>query len=181
MLRTAGQLFRRQGYAATGWRQVVAESATPWGSQAHHFPGGKTQLATEAITRAGRSYEGMIRAAFAQGHPADAIRMWAEAAAAQLATSGWTDGCPVATVALETASSSEELANACAAAFRSWEDALAEAFQGRGANRSDADALATFVLAGIEGALVLARAERNGAPVLLIGDQLAEIVRERVP
>jgi TetR/AcrR family transcriptional repressor of lmrAB and yxaGH operons len=181
MLRTAGQLFRRQGYAATGWRQVIAESATPWGSQAHHFPGGKTQLATEAITRAGASYREMIRAAFANGHPADAIEMWAEAAAAQLAASGWADGCPVATVALETASRSDELANACASVFGSWREALAQAFERRGANRADAEALAALVLAGIEGALVLARAERNGLPLLLVGKQLATIVRERVP
>jgi TetR/AcrR family transcriptional repressor of lmrAB and yxaGH operons len=181
MLRTAGQLFRRQGYAATGWRQVVAESATPWGSQAHHFPGGKTQLAAEAIARAGHSYEEMIRAAFAHGHPADAIQMWADVAADQLAASGWADGCPVATVALETASRSEQLADACASVFRSWRDALADALESRGVDRPDADALAALVLAGIEGALVLARADRNGAPLLLVGGQLATILRERVP
>src|SRR5687768_1615300 len=96
MLRTAATLFRRQGYAATGWRQVVAESETPWGSQAHHFPGGKPQLATEALARAGSSYERMLRAALADAHPADAIAAWAEVAAGQLEASGWADGCPIA-------------------------------------------------------------------------------------
>ncbi|HEY4854618.1 MAG TPA: TetR/AcrR family transcriptional regulator, partial [Streptosporangiaceae bacterium] len=57
MVCSAARLLRRQGYAATGWRQVVADSATPWGSQAHHFPGGKEQLAAEAITLSGASYE----------------------------------------------------------------------------------------------------------------------------
>src|SRR5260370_208599 len=38
MIRTAARLMRRQGYAATGWRQLVADSATPWGPQFHHFP-----------------------------------------------------------------------------------------------------------------------------------------------
>src|SRR5215469_15865224 len=89
MIRTMATLFRRQGYAATGWRQVVAESGTPWGSQAHHFPGGKAQLAIEALGRAGGSYERLLRAAFADAHPADAVEMWCEVAAAQLAESGW--------------------------------------------------------------------------------------------
>ena len=72
MLRTAAQLFRRQGYAATGWRQVVADSATPWGSQSHHFPGGKEQLAVEAIGRSAASYERLLRAAFDEATPGDA-------------------------------------------------------------------------------------------------------------
>src|SRR4051794_28489646 len=103
MERTAAQLLRRQGYAATTWRQVVAESGTPWGSQAHFFPDGKQQLVVAAVGAAGRSYERLLRAALADGHPAEAIRLWTQVAADQLEASGWADGCPVATVALETA------------------------------------------------------------------------------
>jgi hypothetical protein len=40
--------------------------------------------------------------------------------------------------------------------------------------------LTALVLAGIESALLLARAERDGAPLLTVGDQLAAIVRDRV-
>src|SRR6266702_119544 len=96
MIRATARLMRRQGYAATGWRQVVADSATPWGSQFHHFPGGKEQLAAEAVAS------------------------WVELAAAELEASGWADGCPVATVALETAHTSAVLAGACRAALGSW-------------------------------------------------------------
>jgi hypothetical protein len=69
-------------------------------------------------------------------------------AAEQLAASGWADGCPVAAIALETASRSEQLADACASVFRSWRDALADAFENRGVKRSDADVLAALVLSG---------------------------------
>ena len=85
------------------WRQVVAESGAPWGSQAHHFPGGKQQLAAEAVAIAGSAYERMLRAALESSHPADAVLAWADLAARQLEASGWVDGCPVATVALEEA------------------------------------------------------------------------------
>jgi TetR/AcrR family transcriptional repressor of lmrAB and yxaGH operons len=181
MISTAARLLRRQGYAATGWRQVIADSGTPWGSQAHHFPGGKTQLAAEAIDRAAVSYERLLRAALADQHPADAVLAWADAAASELDSSGWRDGCPVATVALEMSHQSDELAASCAAAFARWRDALADAIAARGATRARSKALAIVVLAGIEGAMLLARAEHDAGPLRVVGRELATLLRERVP
>jgi TetR/AcrR family transcriptional repressor of lmrAB and yxaGH operons len=106
MVTAAARLFRAQGYPATGWRQVVTESAAPWGSQAHHFPGGKEQLGVEALSWAATGFERAIRTVFAGVHPADAVHRWVHTAAAELAASNWRDGCPVATVTLETAHSS---------------------------------------------------------------------------
>jgi hypothetical protein len=69
-----------------------------------------------------------------KANPADAIRLWSEVAAEQLAASGWANGCPVAAIALETASRSEQLAAACPSVFQSWRDALADAFENRASN-----------------------------------------------
>src|SRR5215470_11438623 len=92
MIRTMATLLRRQGYAATGWRQVVADSGAPWGSQAHHFPGGKEQLAAEAVERSGAAYERLLCSVLEHGHPSDAILGWATSAARELEASGWADG-----------------------------------------------------------------------------------------
>jgi TetR/AcrR family transcriptional regulator, lmrAB and yxaGH operons repressor len=181
MIRTAARLLRRQGYAATGWRQVVADSATPWGSQFHHFPGGKEQLAAEAIALAGHRYEQLLRAALHASHPADAVANWVELAAAELEASGWADGCPVATVTLETAHASAVLAAACQAALGSWHAAITEAITARGIASADAIRLASLVLAGIEGGLLLARAYRSPEPLRAVGDELTAILRARIP
>jgi TetR/AcrR family transcriptional regulator, lmrAB and yxaGH operons repressor len=181
MVRTAARLLRRQGYAATSWRQVVAVSETPWGSQAHHFPGGKEQLCAEAIDVAAGGYERLLRSALAEGHPADAVEAWADLAAAELASSGWANGCPVATVALETAHSSDRLAEVCAGAFDGWRSALVDAFTNRGAEADDAHAVATLTLASIEGALLLARAHRDAEPLRIVGDELSQLIRARIP
>lgn len=181
MIRATARLMRRQGYAATGWRQVVADSATPWGSQFHHFPGGKEQLAAEAITLAGRRYEQLLRAALHASHPADAVANWVELAAAELEASGWADGCPVATVTLETAHASAVLAGACQAALGSWHAAITEAITARGIPSADALRLATLILAGIEGGLLLARAYRSPEPLRAVGDELTAILRARIP
>jgi TetR/AcrR family transcriptional regulator, lmrAB and yxaGH operons repressor len=181
MIRTAARLFRAQGYAATGWRQVVTESEAPWGSQAHHFPGGKEQLGVEALGWAAAGFERAIRSVFDGAHPADAVLRWTAAASAELAASGWRDGCPVATVTLETAHSSDALGAACAAALGGWRTALSKALTGHGLAEPAARSLATLVLAGIEGALVLARAERSGEPLETVGRELAALLRDRIP
>lgn len=180
MLRTAGQLLQRQGFAATGWRQVVAESGAPWGSQSHHFPGGKEQLAAEAIVAAGRRYGRLIGLVLDGTHPADMVVAWSAAAAGQLEATGWAEGCPVATVALEQSHASTALAQACDGAFTSWVDLVATAVEAEGLGAEEARAVATTVIAGIEGAMLLARAARDPKPLHDAGAELAAWLRWRL-
>src|ERR1700704_2934259 len=49
----SAELFRRQGYAATGVKQIVTEAQAPFGSLYHFFPGGKQGLGAEAIRTSG--------------------------------------------------------------------------------------------------------------------------------
>jgi TetR/AcrR family transcriptional repressor of lmrAB and yxaGH operons len=180
MLDTAADLLRTQGYSATGWRQVVSESGTPWGSQWHHFPGGKEQLAAEALTRASTDYLHALQGALGSMHPADGVIAWAKAASVLLERSGWSHGCPLATVALETAHESDALAEVCEQAFTMWSGAISDAFVDRGMPRREANRLATVVLAAMEGALMLARARRNAEPLRTVAKEMATLIRERL-
>src|SRR6476469_1218683 len=49
MVRSAATLIRERGIHGTGLREVVTHSDGPRGSLGRFFPGGKTQLVTEAI------------------------------------------------------------------------------------------------------------------------------------
>ena len=49
MLDTAADLFQSQGYHATGLTQLTTAGGAPKGSLYFHFPGGKEQLAAEAV------------------------------------------------------------------------------------------------------------------------------------
>ncbi len=173
MIKTAAALLQRQGYAATGWRQVVAESDTPWGSQSHHFPGGKEELAIEAVAKSGADYERLVHSAFESGDPAGAVKTWTELASQVLEATDWSDGCPIATVVLEQAHESAAIGDACATVFATWGTAIASGLVGVGVEDDRAETLATVVLASIEGALILARAERDRRPLIVIGDELA--------
>ena len=50
LIDAGAELFSRQGYAATGVKQIVEAARAPFGSVYHHFPGGKEQLTAEAVT-----------------------------------------------------------------------------------------------------------------------------------
>lgn len=181
MLRTASKLLRRQGYAATGWRQVVAESETPWGSQAHHFPGGKEQLASEAIASTAAGFERGLRKLFDGQHPADAVATWFTGAAKGLERSRWADGCPVATLALETAHLSTVLGATCDTAFASWQTALVDSLLLHGVGEEQAKRLAVLVLSSFEGALIIARASRTTTALIVVGEELSTLLSVKIP
>src|SRR3979490_1269943 len=49
MVRSAAMLMRERGIHGVGLREIVTHSGGPRGSLGRYFPGGKTQLMTEAI------------------------------------------------------------------------------------------------------------------------------------
>ena len=101
----SAELMRRQGYNATGIKQIVAAAQAPFGSIYHHFPGGKEQLGAEAIRASGKLYEQLIPAVFdpAPDLPT-AVRMFFAGAAEHLVDTDYADACPIATIALEVSS-----------------------------------------------------------------------------
>jgi AcrR family transcriptional regulator len=117
----SAELFRRQGYAATGVKQIVDEAKAPFGSIYHHFPGGKEQIGAEAIRVSGKLYEQLIPAVLdVAPDPVTGVRMFFAGAAQHLVETDYEDACPIATIALEVSSSSETMREACAEVFESW-------------------------------------------------------------
>jgi TetR/AcrR family transcriptional repressor of lmrAB and yxaGH operons len=85
--------------------------------------------------------------------------------AADLEKSGYREGCPIATTALETSAQSEALGAATRTAFRKWEDEIKRGLERFGISAEQADPLATTVLSQLEGALLLARTYRSLEPM----------------
>jgi AcrR family transcriptional regulator len=167
LVRAAEQLFRTQGYAATGLKELTAAAAAPWGSLYHFFPGGKAQLGAAAARYAGEFYaEGWRRAFEHTRTPGEAMERIFVGEARILEGGDYHNGCPVAAVTLDVASTDDDLRAACDAAFEAWLAVMADGFERRGAPAQDARALALFALAAIEGAIVLSRAARSPEAVV---------------
>jgi AcrR family transcriptional regulator len=172
----SAELFRRQGYNATGIKQIVEEAKAPFGSIYHHFPGGKEQLGAEAIRLSGKLYEQLIPAVLdVAPDPVTGVRMFFAGAAQHLVETGYEDACPIATVALEVSSSSEMMREACADVFESWVSAGSARYQVENPRQ-----LAIGFIAALEGAFVLARAWRSTEPLEVAGELVASQVEAAV-
>lgn len=161
MVRAAVELFRERGYAATSFGDVLARSGAPRGSIYHHFPGGKEELATEALRRFGAASERSLRAAAEGRSAAETVRIFVTASRDALVRSDYWQGCPVAGVALDLAPADGALAEPIADVFRRWRAALRETLERDGVPAVRAAALASLVVACAEGALLLGRADHD--------------------
>jgi len=166
LLRAGERLFRAQGYSGTGLKQLAKEAGAPWSSMYHFFPGGKEQLGAEVVRYAGELYAAMIAKGFeAFADPADAVAAMFRGEAKILTESKFRNGCPVAGVTLDIASTVEALRGPCTVAFDLWIATIARGLAKGGMAEKEAYALASYVLSSLEGAIVLSRAAKSVAPL----------------
>ncbi|GGQ12642.1 LmrA/YxaF family transcription factor [Streptosporangium pseudovulgare] len=110
--------------------------------------------------------------------PVAGVRDFFAGAAQRLVETGYADACPIATVALEVASTSEPLRRATADVFSTWIAAGAERFTAVGVPEDVARELTISMVAGLEGAFVLSRALRTTEPVEAAGAAAVAATRE---
>jgi len=171
------ELIRHQGYAATGVKQIVAAARAPFGSVYHFFPGGKEELAAEAIGLSGALYLELLPAVFdPEPDLVRAVRSFFSGAAEHLRLTDYADACPIATVALEVSSRSEILRQACADVFEDWITEGARHLTAGGVRESDARRLTIELIVALEGAFILCRATRATEALDIVGAAAAHSV-----
>ena len=177
LIRTTGRLLRKQGYAATGLNQVMAEAEAPKGSMYFHFPGGKAELAAAAIDQfAGRIAARMAEDLASKRTVAGAVAKFFDDYIAHLKRTDFLEGCPVATVALESGPQHEMLGDAIDRALRGWTDLVAAALVAEGRSSAEAHALATVAMAALEGAIVMSKGQRSTEPLATSRDMLRKLL-----
>jgi TetR/AcrR family transcriptional regulator, lmrAB and yxaGH operons repressor len=177
LIRTTSRLLRKQGYGATGLNQVMAEAQAPKGSMYFHFPGGKEQLAAAAIDHfAERVMRRLQRGLEEADSVAEAVATFFDEYIEHFHRTDFTEGCAVATVALDAAASHEALAAATGRALRGWIDRFAEALEAEGRSPAEAHGLATLIVAAIEGTVVLGKGERSTEPFVAVRAVLRDLL-----
>jgi TetR/AcrR family transcriptional repressor of lmrAB and yxaGH operons len=165
----AAQLLARRGLQDTSFSQVVELTGTPRGSIYHHFPNGKDELVAAAIDLAGAYAVQLVE--LSEGSSAEQVTthfigMWREV----LTRSDLEVGCSV--LAVTVATDSDELLAHAATVFRTWRLRLAELLQLGGLGEQDAARFAATLIAAMEGAVVLSRAERTMDAFELVAELL---------
>ncbi len=170
ILEATAELYRRQGMAATGLKQIAAASNAPFGSIYHHFPGGKEQISEEVIHAEGVRYGLLV--ADQLGTVTDIVDGLPDifaSAAALLVDLDYAEACSIETIALEVASTNERLRLATETVFTGWIDGLTQWFAGTGLPDDECRSLAMSCLTSLEGAFVLCRSLRSTEPMIAAG------------
>jgi AcrR family transcriptional regulator len=178
MLDAAEALLRERGLAGAGIQQVVARSRAPIGSVYHFFPGGKTQLVAEALHINGDKARALFQRILAD--TADPLperfRRLFRTAASGFDRAGADKGCAIGAVTLDLDATQEALRTVCRDALDGWIESIAVElpWTDSAVRRSFAE----LVVAGLEGAFILSRARKSGAPFITVGDWLATMLEQ---
>lgn len=163
----AAALFQRRGYYGVGTTDILSLAQAPRGSLYHHFPGGKAELAGAAVDWVAQEAATHTRHLRLTGNGAEkilettanAIATWMEAkefAEGSLFSALATCLDPVADALLQSR---------LAAAYTSMASEYEEMLRAAGFPAALAHEFATEIIFSIEGASVLARAQKNVAPI----------------
>lgn len=179
ILDSTAELFRRQGYTGTGMKQIAAQAAAPFGSVYHFFPGGKEELGAEVVRSSGQMYMQLFASIALQAPDVlSGVAEFFDGAAQTLRETDYADACPIATVALEVASTNETLRQATAEVFERWIEGGTAYFAAAGIPRGRGRELTLAMLSLLEGAFIFSRAARSTEPLRVAGAAAVAAVRE---
>jgi AcrR family transcriptional regulator len=175
MVQSAANLIGAQGMNATSFSDVLADSGAPRGSIYFHFPGGKRELAKDAIRLTSEQILTHMEQSEATS-PSQVLQHFVALFQHVVEASDGAAGCAVAGVTIDVPSSDEELLSEAREAFHSWTTQLAKQLERTGIKKKRAKSIAVIAVASVEGALILCRAEGGPAPLNAVANQLQALV-----
>lgn len=173
----AADLFHEKGYHAVGLNEICAVGELPKGSVYYHFPEGKEQIAVAVIEAAKHQVAADLHDATSSAKSLEEfIDLLLARFAQNLEQSDFNKGCPITTINLEMAGTSDAIRAACADAFEHWIGLCTGVFRDADIANKKAHELAELLYASIEGAMILARAQRDVSPILRAAPYLKTLV-----
>ncbi|SDY60000.1 TetR/AcrR family transcriptional regulator [Herbiconiux ginsengi] len=166
MIDAAIPLLERKGLAAMSFTDVLAASGAARGGIYHHFPGGKLQLAEEAARWNGEQIAGYMRA-LTGSNPLEVLDSFLEGIRPAVEQSTRGAGCAVAAITVNGATDQQgqvALGRVANAAFASWQQVLAEKFEGAGMEPERSAEFAALLVVTLEGSHTLSRAAGSLEP-----------------
>lgn len=153
-----GEAFREHGYEGASLAVITKQTGLGRGSLYHFFPGGKAEMAAVVLEDIDAWFEREIFAPLCSEADAQAAidAMW------DAVSSYFQSGQRVCLVgAFALSDTRDRFGSAVNAYFERWIEALADALRRLGHDTERAGAIAEQVVAGIQGAITLARARRD--------------------
>lgn len=182
MVAGAADLMSRRGLPAASMRDLARHSGTPLGSTYHYFPGGKRQLALEAVRFADDQVMFRLGRSLEQG-PVAGVREFLAVWRQILIDSDFDAGCPVLSVAVTEPRAGEaaEAVSAARDAFGHWCGLLSGSLHEHGTPLDTAEALALLIVTSVEGSVAICRAEGSPRALDVLARTLEQLTENALP
>jgi TetR/AcrR family transcriptional regulator, lmrAB and yxaGH operons repressor len=173
MIRAAADLMQRRGYVGTGVAEILLQAGAPRGSLYHHFPGGKREIALEAIAYTRHVFARDLEKIAADSNSLDAyFDALATLSKRDLLASDFDASCPIAATALDVPCDEHDIFAACSKAFDHWALAIGTGLSRHHTINDNSSALGKLFLNALFGAVMSARVARNTQVIDTTLDQL---------
>jgi AcrR family transcriptional regulator len=182
MVDAAIDALRRDGVAGMSFTDVLEASGAARGAIYHHFPGGKSELVAEAVDRNARDVSAQL-SQLRPGSPRSVVKEFTALIRPVVEASAAASSCAVAAGAMAGSEQRDRhlLQRAAGDAIASWINVLRERLEQSGVEPRGAAELASLLIATLEGAHVLVRAERRIEPFDQAARALEGLVASRYP
>lgn len=177
LIETASRLFRIHGYDGISLNDILKDINIPKGSLYHYFPNGKEELAVEAIRHTKSIVLQLIEEVFDQyGDPIKGVQEHIYQLVHMMKDETDPVGFPIGTIAAEKHSTNESIRAACQSAFEEWRELYSTKFLEAGYSEKRANDCGIFILAAIEGGILLSLTMKNEESLLIIAEQIPQIL-----
>lgn len=183
ILEAAYRLVHRQGFNNTSLDDILRESGVGKGIFYHHFRS-KNELGYAILDRlALSSSERLAREVFGRdADPLTQISHLFDIIISSQREAGCVGGCPVGNLALEMSDIDDGFRQRIAEILNNWRNQVAEAIRraqesGQLARKMQGEKLADFIIAGIEGAILLTKVRKDLTVLERCLDELKRHVR----
>ena len=185
ILDAASQLIAQNGYAQTSVDDVIRQSGLSGKSHFYHYFKSKEELGYEVLNRQFERFaeRGLAILREPMIDPLDRLALFIDSLVASQAERGWRGGSTFGSLASELADAHEGFRSRIETVFERWasqiQSLLWEA-RPRMVEEVDTARMARFIIATLEGAVLMSRVKRDGAVMLGIAEDLKKYVRMHV-
>lgn len=187
LIEIGADLITEQGFNATGINAVLSRAGVPKGSFYHYFPS-KEAFGLAVIDAFAEQYDIRLAAIFdkAEASPLEQLRRYFEVGKEDMLSCDHARGCLIGNLGQELSARSEVFRARLDQVFRAWEHRLVACLvEARSAGEVpddiDPEALASFIMAGWEGAILRAKTVKSLAPMECFESILFRQVLAREP
>lgn len=185
ILDAASQLIAEHGYAQTSVDDVIRQSGLSGKSHFYHYFKSKEELGYEVLNRQFERFaeRGLAILREPMIDPLDRLALFIDSLVASQAERGWRGGSTFGSLASELADAHEGFRSRIETVFERWasqiQSLLWEA-RPRMVEEVDTARMARFIIATLEGAVLMSRVKRDGAVMLGIAEDLKKYVMMHV-